>query len=83
MRVASFLAAVSLCVLMGCANPPALKQPSDPFTVTNPDIVAAFAIAVYACQKQGYDTAKMESRDGPAVTFVCTGTYPAELGTLE
>jgi len=80
MRIVLFLAAIGICGLTGCANQPALKQPSDPFTITNPDLLAATAMAVYACEKQGYDTAKVESRDGPKVTFVCAGVYPAELG---
>jgi hypothetical protein len=79
MRLGHVLGTVVLIAAGGCANSPALKQPSDPFTVVNPDLVAATAIAVYQCQRRGYDTARMEGHSGPTVTFVCTGVYPSDL----
>jgi hypothetical protein len=79
MRLVYVLGTAGFVAISGCASPPALKQPSDPFTVMNPDFVAATAIAVFQCQQRGYDTARMEGHNGPIVTFVCTGVYPADL----
>jgi hypothetical protein len=79
MRLARPLGIAGLVAISGCVSSPALKQPSDPFTVVNAEPIAATAIAVFQCQERGYDTARMESRSGPVVTFVCTGVYPTDL----